>query len=296
MGINVGDDLRECCTFLYVERSGSRVPRGTGFFLRDDDPATGQSLLYLATARHTIEWIRELDRVDSIWLRINVRDQTAGVWREIDLDSFVGHPLDNKTTGGTWLRRAAHMRQDVAVAVIPFEMILGLAMWVWPTRTGLANDEQLGSMPPVGAGDDAIIAGLFRNHLGSARNIPIVRAGIISALPGEPVETKLGPTHAFLVETHSIGGLSGSPVFWLSGGSRFDHGSKTVEHPPIFRILLLGIVHGHFELEESDTWDTPWGPERLSEGIAIATPIAKVMDVINELRDASGHAAFDTPP
>jgi hypothetical protein len=50
---------------------------------------------------------------------------------------------------------------------------------------------------------------------GSTRNIPIVRTGVIAAMPAidEPFVRKGEEYHAYLAEMRSIGGLSGSPVF-----------------------------------------------------------------------------------
>jgi hypothetical protein len=63
-------------------------------------------------------------------------------------------------------------------------------------------------------GDEVFITGAFWPRLGEQKNIPIVRMGNIAALPEEPVEF-FSPRHpAYLVETRSLGGISGSPVFF----------------------------------------------------------------------------------
>src|SRR5207237_5806813 len=66
----------------------------------------------------------------------------------------------------------------------------------------------------IGVADDMIVTALFTKRSGHARNIPVLRAGIISAMPGEPLTGLGGEEYqAYLLEMHSTGGLSGSPVF-----------------------------------------------------------------------------------
>ena len=77
-----------------------------------------------------------------------------------------------------------------------------------------ADDVQIRSLN-VGIGDELITVGLFTQRHGAQKKIPIVRSGIIAAMPDEPFEDQNTgkPYHAYLVEARSIGGLSGSPVF-----------------------------------------------------------------------------------
>lgn len=42
-------------------------------------------------------------------------------------------------------------------------------------------------------GDETAAIGLYRDHPGRDRILPIVRSGVISAMPEEPLETRLGP-------------------------------------------------------------------------------------------------------
>jgi hypothetical protein len=65
----------------------------------------------------------------------------------------------------------------------------------------------------IGIGDDLCIVGLFSQKYGVNKNLPIVRSGIIAAMPVEPFQDDSGELyHAYLAEVRSIGGLSGSPV------------------------------------------------------------------------------------
>ena len=68
----------------------------------------------------------------------------------------------------------------------------------------------------IGLGDDIFVTGLFTARTGNNRNIPIVRTGIISSMPDEPIRDGEFECNAYLAELRSIGGISGSPVFVIS--------------------------------------------------------------------------------
>ncbi len=66
----------------------------------------------------------------------------------------------------------------------------------------------------VGAGDEVFMVGRFINHSGRQRNTPSLRFGNVAMLPFEKVKLSNGfLQEAFLVESRSISGFSGSPVF-----------------------------------------------------------------------------------
>ena len=96
-------------------------------------------------------------------------------------------------------------------------------------------------------GAEIAIVGFFRSHYGKNKNVPIIRAGNISALLGEPIFTKYaGYIQGYLIEARSIAGLSGSPVFvfpdpaiLLAKGLVGDMGQGAA---------LLGLMHGHFDV------------------------------------------------
>lgn len=78
------------------------------------------------------------------------------------------------------------------------------------TRSFLHRD----NLSSIGAGDDTFMVGRFINHAGKQRNTPTLRFGSIAMLPFEKIKLQGGHMQeAFLVETRSISGYSGSPVF-----------------------------------------------------------------------------------
>ena len=65
----------------------------------------------------------------------------------------------------------------------------------------------------LGVGDEVFIAGLFTRAIGQARNLPIIRMGTVAMMPDEKILFHKKMIDAYLIESRSIGGLSGSPVF-----------------------------------------------------------------------------------
>lgn len=107
-----------------------------------------------------------------------------------------------------------HESSDLAVALIEWsptwEETFGVA--VIPHSMFLSPDEI--SSLEVGPGDDTFTVGRFVGHDGRERNLPVAWLGNIAMLPLEPVEFEdEGLQNVFLIESRTVQGYSGSPVF-----------------------------------------------------------------------------------
>ena len=75
---------------------------------------------------------------------------------------------------------------------------------------------------------------------------------------------------AYLIESRSIGGLSGSPVFAV------DHKNR--------RVLLLGLIQGHYDVKDEILIDSAVSdssiPAGINTGIAIITPATKLLEIV----------------
>jgi hypothetical protein len=147
----------------------------------------------------------------------------------------------------------------------------------------LCTDEVISS-EDIGIGDDLLVTGLFSNHPGSERNIPIVRSGIISAMPVDQLKDvyidgkKSKPYTAYLVELRSTGGLSGSPVFVVIGPARI----VTHMGPSLWdagggigmvSFRLLGVIRGHWYTDAEESEDPLYdGKREINRGVAKVTP------------------------
>jgi hypothetical protein len=98
-----------------------------------------------------------------------------------------------------------------------------------------------------GIGSDIFIPSAFVSMAGEKQNIPIVRFGHVAAVALEPTDGSPRKP-AFLIETRSLGGMSGSPVmFHTDPGRRFKREPLPTDPNTGLRIapyLLVGILIG----------------------------------------------------
>lgn len=262
--MRVPEEIRKCVCFVGLRMDdGSERLVGTAFFVarRFDDDVFG----YVVTARHVIDGIRDLG-FDSVLLRVN--SKTGGAqWLCYPISEWVMHPDG----------------PSVDVAVLRGIILNGFDHKMFGLGSSASTD--VIHRENIGVGTETVIAGLFVNHSGKNRNIPIVRVGNIAAMPEEKVSTTVGPIDAYLIEARSLGGLSGSPVFAHVDsvsldsdgiGLRIQAGSN----------YLLGLVHGHMN-EPSATAsdaieDAAASHEKINAGIAIVVPVEKILEVISQ--------------
>jgi hypothetical protein len=266
--MQVPDEVRKCVAFLGCLRNSGHAIYGTAFFVGyplegiDNFMAT-----YVVTARHVIDAIKERAVDGNTYLRLNTREQGA---------QYARLPISH------WFF-CDDSRIDVAVA--PLSMAEPSIEWKAIPLDAFLSPETVAN-DAVGPGDDLFFPGLFSEHPGERTNIPIMRVGNIAAMPDEPIATRWGVVKPpYLVEARSIGGLSGSPVFWHRGATRIRQGGLHLLGDAAF--FLLGLVHGHFA-ERSTPWDgIEEAPTDMAEtrsvnmGIAIVVPAHDILSTLN---------------
>jgi hypothetical protein len=102
-------------------------------------------------------------------------------------------------------------------------------------------------------------------------------------MPAEPVSARVGEIDAYLVESRSVGGLSGSPVFvdvdLLRNVGNVREYRRSVQ-PTLYR---LGVMNAHRNAPaESVMIEGDLSTEMVNMGIAVVTPIDKVFNVIDQ--------------
>jgi hypothetical protein len=236
---------------------------GTAFFVSAPSDIPGRNYPYLVTARHVIESIRQKSVDGKVYLRINQRNKTNDIIMS-ELTQWNYHTSSNNVDVAT-LQWAPNQ------AVYDYLKI--------PTH--MAATQEVIDKEGIGCGDEVFITGLFSNHYGQQRNLPIIRIGNIASMPEEPVQTKLlGAIDAYLIEARSIGGLSGSPVFVHLSGMR-----KGALHSGKEPIYWLGLMHGHFDLsrlELDEIASDALMDLKINMGIAIVIPVSKILEVLNQ--------------
>jgi hypothetical protein len=265
--VRINEDIRKSVNFIGVMSSdGQFSPYGTGFLVVWE---VGESHVpFLVTAKHV------LDDAKSTGLPLVARATTksGGVqYGNIEYENWVFHPTNPKCDVAVLCLRISHDIFDVKFIRLNPGIL---------TPEYVANND-------VGAGDEVFVAGLLARHFGRGRNIPVIRTGTIAAMPEEPVDLGgLGEQEVYLIESRSIGGLSGSPVFL---------------HTPPFRVVgtqvqncvghdteyLLGINIGLFKTNPvSDQAPSEKLAHReeflelMSSGIAVVVPIQRVVETI----------------
>lgn len=274
--MRIPDELRECVCFVEARWPSGAAEVGTAFFVGvplDAPPGSGQSWFhYVVSARHCIAGRKETQEqqggpAETAALLINQRG---------------GGRVRCPTRVADWL---LHGTADVAV--LPIGTVNPVfEVSVWDADKSVANDKIVRERD-IGAGDDVFIAGLLIHHPGKTRNLPIVRLGSVAAMPEDPVERmETGPDVVTLVQVHSIGGLSGSPVFVhlsllrdipeganiIRGGSKAGSGGTSWLH---------GVMHGFYPVGKDDPDNVSGGDESLNTGIAIVARIDRVLDLIH---------------
>lgn len=248
--MQIPNEIKECVVFLaYVETSNSKKLIGTGFFINVNN------ITYLVTAAHVVNGPRnKLPKTDTqILMRINTIEN-GYEYLPLSMDDFAFAPFD---TDIAVVKLRSLDINKYKYKTIPYEMFV--------TSEILANQS-------IGIGDQVFIAGLFFNHFGNQRNIPLVRSGNIAAMPEEPVsgENKAKLKEVYLVELMSMGGFSGSPVFVYLNPFRLNNNALNISGES--KIYFLGLLHGHWD-------DNKQSPQ--NTGITIVIPNQHILQTIN---------------
>ncbi len=174
--------------YLYKDEaaaSASEISGGTGFLLGWPIPETTDFTLWAVTSWHVVQ--------NGNWtIRLNRRDGGFAALDTTDLE-WVRHPESDLA-----VRPIALSRDDLRFNFLTPEWLLGKDWYH-------ALD--------IGPGDETCTIGRFVGHGGKKQNYPSARFGQISQCPNETVIIGDLEQECFLVESRSIGGYSGSPVY-----------------------------------------------------------------------------------
>jgi hypothetical protein len=256
----ISDELRKNVAFVGFDRDGEPDWRGTAFIVATPSARPDQAYHYVVTAKHVVVQISEHSVDKQILLRINHTDGDGYVY---------------KTRVSDWAFHPDSPSIDIAAAPIWLGPLIDLKSM----PLAALRDQRVPEWVRVGT--DVFFPGLFYPRSGDRLNLPIVRFGAISALPDEPIYLKtLGARiDAYLIESRSIGGLSGSPVFAYRE-------TFTGPYSVDWEVLWIGLMHGHF-----DTYGLPPDPndltrrlERVNMGLAMVVPARNVLDVVDQPR------------
>jgi hypothetical protein len=289
----IPDKHMKTVAFLCVDepsmgQANKRVPKATGFFVRV--PLEGSKVLtldYVITARHCIEEARQYG---NIYIRGN---RKIGGFIEFPTKVDDWYTSDDVDVAAIPLLHTAlppdTKPQDLDLVSIKIGAFIGGPPDYKSTVSSSYGEMEI--QPRIG--HQIYFIGLFTEHYGEERNLPIARFGHISRMP-DWIDIETLGTHsrivAYLVEFHSWGGHSGSPVFFLypsvvqdeitlKGISR---GILTGVHLR-WTSGLMGLVSGHYDIKrEAEKTGEYYGEVQfaMNSGIAIVTPAQAIKNLL----------------
>lgn len=266
--MRIPDDVLKSVCFLCVKervRPEQHHLFGTAFLvsvLSDVSPADS-CYVYLVTARHNITKARALIRREpgnyypELFVRINSMNGKA---QTVALPEEWCFPTDDAIDAAVMY--AEHLIEG------PFDC-RHLPMACSATENKIRDHG-------IGIGSEVFVSGLFSLHKGEARNLPIVRQGIIASMIHEPIfNDETGEKYrVYLTEVLAIKGMSGSPVL-VKSNREYVAG----EYPPC-PLLLLGLMKGHFPAELEGYPEE--NGEDFHAGLSTVVPVDEILKLINE--------------
>lgn len=271
----INDALLDSVVYLYPsveDANAGKAAGGTGFLITIPSEAhEGWDFTYCVTNSHVIR------EGSSPVIRLNTKDGGKDV---------IGLRQED------WV----HHEDGDDIATCPLNLADPGYYRYTRIHTEMFVTKELIQQQNMGPGDEVFMIGRFVNHEGRQRNTPAVRFGNISMMPWEEIKHPRGFTvESFLVETRSLGGFSGSPVFVY----HTPYSPLPASYPEREQgTWLLGVDWGHLPITEkvrkSDKTlvDENWVVESNSGQMAVA-PAWKLQELIDQEDLAMGRRRAD---
>jgi hypothetical protein len=259
--MRIPDGLLKCVVFIGGRDTHGQTHYGaTAFVVGLTTSLSGTAgWPVLVTARHNV--LRALDEYGNVTIRVNLENGAA---RDIEIAGSWEFPDDDASD----------------VAAIPFPDLFVGTEEALPLPVDWFLTPEMVAGHNIGPGDEIVIIGLFSRHVGTERNLPVVRGGSIAAMPEEPlIDPASGLEYdAYLAEVRSIGGLSGSPVFVILTMDRYVEVDPSFDPGRAFHVV--GLVRGHWNARTDEAFDSFLDErEPANLGIAIVSPATDLLPV-----------------
>jgi hypothetical protein len=197
---------------------------------------------------------------------VRVNSASGGLTiKNIPGESWLHHPDGDDVAVAVWGEN-----RDVKIKVVRTTQFM--------SRDILAAEE-------IGPGDDVVVVGRLVTHEGRQRNTPVARFGHIAMMPYETIRTRRGhDQESFLVESRSISGFSGSPVFIIRNPGSWRPGTNVLSDRYVW--WLLGIDWGHLNNKHNrdsvvDATDRQIGEVASNTGFMCVVPAWRILDLLN---------------
>lgn len=280
----IRNEYLECVVYLYSSEDAAKSDEhagGTAFIVSMHSEA-GHGLpphIYLVTNRHMVKRAKKDDDV-YLFARINTRYgkteplNTEGTWTWDDQDDLAVAPVS-----------LPEYSQHISLSDI----------------ADFLTDDKIEEYQ-IGIGDDVFMVSRLVGNEGKAasRNAPVARFGNISKLPDpdDPIQMKSGNQVAYIVEMHSVGGCSGSPVFFYIPGHRMPDGKMRSRQGVVIVPLLMGVDCGHRPdlipvLSEQGRAHHRNLYVEANSGMAIVVPTSRLIRLLNKPKLVKGRREAD---
>jgi hypothetical protein len=245
---------------------------GTGFLVSIAVPPAGKGMAfyYLVTNRHVAECWDEMNRpqqVISIGVRLNTENGAVTLPLNSNGNANWFYPDDDSIDlAVTTFQPPFNSKPDIRV--LNFDN--------FATRESLRQHR-------IGEGSAIVVTGYFLQFPGQRRFQPILRQGILSMVPDEPIMTTTGKLGTvYLADVHIFGGNSGSPVLAMPQDDAVHAG----EH------WFIGLISGYF-FEKADASmeiaTTVKGETAANSGVAMIVPADEVKKLIENNPTLKGY-------
>lgn len=281
--MQVVEQITHCVGFIGMPTERGFLATGSCFFVQWTEET--EAFIYMITAKHLVRPFTD---------RLETQPATNDIW--VRINSKQGKPKLVKTAARDWV---PHSDRHVDVCIHTFDLRaqdddLEMSTLALPA---MALNDQTKKIHGLNLGDGVFIPSVFVGRIGENSNIPVLRTASIAALPLEPIRFGSPSRPAYLVETHSLGGTSGAPVFLHTQPSRIPGG---VRLPPprqdsegrtemqIVPYILLGMVLGSHGGQYGEDFVVPEGEERIistdaefNAGLSVVVPIDQILEVLD---------------
>ncbi len=219
----------------------------------------GQVHIYGVTNAHVIEQIEQGADGDIVYVRTNLKEGGLKI-DEVKIAQWERHPDGDDLAVYAW-------KPEFPLNIRAFD-VEDFISWDLMQRHG------------IGVGDHTTTVGRYNLHPGKLSNRPAARFGRVSMLPHEPVRQSTRNSfeqESFLVETYSINGFSGSPVYLTVKADGRVNAPEPLQEG---RTFLLGVDWGHFDFDGVVRTDPFTGRIHTPSGMMCVVPAWKLKDIL----------------
>ncbi len=251
LAAKIPSQVKKSIAFIFVKDSSKRlIPQGTGFFvlLKANQNADTANFGYLVTVKNTLKKSNG-SFFDTVYIRINRKDGYS--------DTLNVPLLENGAP-----RYFLHPDSTVDLAIVPAYPDLNRYDFLF-TPVGMIAPMDFIKRENITEGDEVFHTGILASHIGTFKNIPVVRFGKIAQMSDENYLTDKGYTELYLVETELSKGSNGSPLYYYTPAAK-DTGNFYLPA----KLFLVGVVSGNY------------GESNQNNGLVSVVPAYKLSELL----------------